>query len=33
LAARGVEHDIVHRLSERLGAAVLASARSSTPQS
>ena len=32
LAARGVEHRIVDRLSERLGAAVLASARSRTRQ-
>jgi phosphate acyltransferase len=31
LAARGVEHDIVARLEDRLGAGVLASARSTTP--
>jgi len=31
LAARGVEHDIVARLEERLAAGVLASARSTTP--
>ena len=31
LAARGVEHRVVDRLSERLGAAVLASARSRPP--
>jgi phosphate acyltransferase len=31
LAARGVEHDVVGRLQERLTASVLASARSSTP--
>jgi glycerol-3-phosphate acyltransferase PlsX len=31
LAARGVEHDIVSRLEERLAAGVLASARSTTP--
>jgi glycerol-3-phosphate acyltransferase PlsX len=31
LAARGVEHEVVARLEERLGAGVLASARSTTP--
>jgi glycerol-3-phosphate acyltransferase PlsX len=31
LAARGVEHDIVARLEDRLGVGVLASARSTTP--
>ena len=31
LAARGVEHDVVGRLRERLSAGVLASARSTTP--
>ena len=31
LAARGVEHDVVKRLEERLTAGVLASARSTTP--
>src|SRR5919106_560821 len=31
LAARGVEHDVVPRLEERLTASVLASARSTTP--
>jgi phosphate acyltransferase len=31
LAARGVEHDVVARLEERLTASVLASARSTTP--
>jgi glycerol-3-phosphate acyltransferase PlsX len=31
LAARGVEHEVVARLQERLGAGVLASARSTTP--
>jgi glycerol-3-phosphate acyltransferase PlsX len=31
LAARGVEHDVVGRLRERLAAGVLASARSTTP--
>ena len=31
MAARGVEHDIVGRLRERLSAGVLASARSTTP--
>jgi glycerol-3-phosphate acyltransferase PlsX len=31
LAARGVEHDVVHRLEERLARSVLASARPTTP--